>query len=392
MNVNAYLIVQGLVVGSIYGLIALGVVMIYKTSEVLNFAHGNMGMFAAFISYTLMEKYMPKMMEGLSGNLSGIGFMPGAEWGGYLGISFIVVLLIVFVFAFLLGVAIEFFTLRPITKWKVLFFITLTLTSCVLSLPGPKMVVFGYFISLFPGLKFVIAFLFNMTTFYMYLFFFLFFLIEFFTMGPAKEPTQLGLIVVTIGIWLILDGLASGFFGTQDHALPHPMGPESFEIVTLWGIPVSQLELIIMAITGLLIVFLFFFFRYSKVGTAMRATSQVETAARLMGIKTKRVFALTWGISSVLGAIAGILAASKFFINTNTMLFPFLKAFAAATMGGLTSLPGAIIGGWILGITENLFGYYISMDLKTPFAFLVIVIVLSIRPSGLLSKHYVKKV
>jgi branched-chain amino acid transport system permease protein len=124
----------------------------------------------------------------------------------------------------------------------------------------------------------------------------------------------------------------------------------------------------------------------------MRATSQVESAARLMGIKTKRVFALTWGISSVLAAIAGILAASHSYLNTNAMLFPFLKAFAAATMGGLTSLPGAIIGGWILGITENLFGYYVSMELKTPFAFLVIVIVLSIRPSGLLSRHYVKKV
>jgi branched-chain amino acid transport system permease protein len=369
MNVNAYLIIQGLVVGSIYGLIALGVVLIYKTSEVLNFAHGNMGMIASFFSYTLMEKYMPKIMEGLTGSLSGIGFMPGEEWGGYLAISFTIVLVIVFAMAFLLGMAIEFFTLRPITKWKVLFFVVITGLGCGLSLMASHMV-----------------------PFYIFLFFFLFFFVEFLTMGPAKEPTQLGLIVVTIGIWLILDGVASSVFGTQDHALPHPLGPESFEIVTLWGIPVSQLELIIMAITLILIVFLFFFFRYSKAGTAMRATSQVETAARLMGIKTKRVFALTWGISSVLGAIAGILAASKFFINTNTMLFPFLKAFAAATMGGLTSLPGAIIGGWILGITENLFGYYISMDLKTPFAFLVIIVVLSIRPSGLLSKHYVKKV
>lgn len=371
MNDNAYLILQGLAVGSLYGMIALGIVLIYKTSEVLNFAHGNMGMFISFCCYTLMEKHMTRMMDVLTRAFNGIGISPGEGWGGYLIISFIVVLVIIFLIAFLLGVLIEFFTLRPMNRMKVLFFTIVTLTGCVLSLISS-----------------------HMTVFYILLFFFLFFLIEFFTMGPGKEPTQLGLIVITIGLWLVLDGVASSLFGTQDHALPFPLNSENvkFNNIEMWNISITYLEMIIFSITMFLIVFLFFFFRYSKAGTAMRATSQVESAARLMGIKTKRVFAMTWGISSVLAAIAGILAASHSYLNTNAMLFPFLKAFAAATMGGLASLPGAIIGGWILGITENLFGYYISMELKTPFAFLVIVVVLSIRPSGLLSKHYVKKV
>ncbi|MBN1574094.1 MAG: branched-chain amino acid ABC transporter permease [Deltaproteobacteria bacterium] len=361
-----YLTLQGLAVGSLYGMIALGVVLIYKTSEVLNFAHGNMGMFITFCCYTLMEKHMPRIIVAVNSFSGGGG---GIEGGLPLTLAFILILVIIFISAFILGAAIEFFTLRPITKWKVILFIAATLAGCIFFLIRS-----------------------NMPAFYSCLIFFIFFVIEFFTMGPAKEPTQLGLIVVTIGLWLALDGVASSRFGTQDHALPNPMGPENFKMIAFWNIEVSQLDLIILVITALLIVLLFFFFRFSKVGTAMRATSQVESAARLMGIKTKRIFALTWGMSSVLGAIAGILTAAKFYLNTNTMLFPFLKAFAAATMGGLTSLPGAIIGGWILGITENLFGFYVSMDLKTPFAFLVIVIVLCIRPSGLLARHYVKKV
>jgi branched-chain amino acid transport system permease protein len=314
-----YLVIQGLAVGSLYGMIALGVVLIYKTSEVLNFAHGNMGMVAAFVCLVLMEKHMPGISNFLVGFFSGIELLSGLGSGFYFILSFVLVLIITFLFAFLLGLAIEFFTLRP-----------------------------------------------------------------------AKDPTQLGLIVITIGLWLVLDGAAAWIFGTQDHRFPEPMA--SFKIYKLGKIPISQLDLIVLAITVILITTLFLFFRFSRVGIAMRATSQKEAAAKLMGIKTRRVFALTWGMGSVLGAIAGVLATPKFFLNNTMMLFPFLKAFAAATLGGLVSLPGAIVGGWILGVTENLFGRYVSMELKTSFAFLVIILVLSIRPSGLLAKHFVKKV
>ena len=314
-----YLVIQGMAVGSLYGMIALGVVLIYKTSEVLNFAHGNMGMVTAFVCLVLMEKHMPRVSDFLVGFFSGVGFLSGIDSSFYFILSFILVLIITFLFAFLLGLAIEFFLLRP-----------------------------------------------------------------------AKDPTQLGLIVITIGLWLVLDGAAAWIFGTQDHKYPAPMA--SFKIYKLGKIPISQLDIIVLLITLALIFMLFLFFRFSRVGIAMRATSQNEAAAKLMGIRTRRVFALTWGISSILGAMAGILATSKFILNNTMMLFPFLKAFAAATLGGLVSLPGAIVGGWILGISENLFGRYISMELKTTFAFIVIVIVLSIRPSGLLARHYIKKV
>jgi branched-chain amino acid transport system permease protein len=319
LEIILYLIIQGMAVGSLYGMIALGVVLIYKTSEVLNFAHGNMGMVTAFVCLMLMEEHMPKVSNALVGFFSSIDALSFLDPGFCFILSFVLVLIATFLFAFLLGLAIEFFLLRP-----------------------------------------------------------------------AKEPTQLGLIVITIGLWLVLDGVSAKVFGTQDHRFPEPM--TNFKIYKLGKIPLSQLDIIVLVITVLLILTLFLFFRYSRVGIAMRATSQNETAAKLMGIKTRRVFALTWGMSSVLGAIAGILATPKFILNNTMMLFPFLKAFAAATLGGLVSLPGAIVGGWILGVSENLFGRYVSMELKTTFAFIVIVVVLSIRPSGLLAKHYIKKV
>jgi len=313
-----FIVLQGLATGSLYGLIALGIVMVYKTSEVLNFAHGNMGMVIAFISYRLMEKFMTPMADAIGGAAKSVSFLSWMGDGFIVSVIFALVLLVSFIAAFVLGMIIEL------------------------------------------------------------------------TIRSAEEPNMLGLIVITIGWWLMLDGAAIPIFGTQDHRMPEPL--TNFKIYKLGNVPLNQLDVIIFSITIAIIIIMFLFFRYARVGVAMRATSQNVDAARLMAINTNRVFAFTWGISSMLGALAGILTASKFFLNNSMMLYPFLKAFAAATLGGLTSLPGAIVGGWILGVSENLFGRYISMDLKTPFAFLVIVLVLAIRPSGLLARHYEKKV
>ena len=137
---------------------------------------------------------------------------------------------------------------------------------------------------------------------------------------------------------------------------------------------------------------LFLFFRYSKVGIAMKATQQNAMAARINGIRTNRILSLTWALSSMIGAVAGMLLAPIATLDPNLMLEPLLKGFAAAVLGGMTTLVGAALGGYILGILENLFGGYVSLEFKSIVAFLIIVLVLCFRPSGLFAKHYVRKV
>ena len=139
------------------------------------------------------------------------------------------------------------------------------------------------------------------------------------------------------------------------------------------------------------LIVLFLFFRYSRLGMAMKATQQNPVAARIMGIRTKRILMATWGISSLVGASAGLLI-SPVIMQPYMMWDPMLKGFAAAVMGGMTSLPGAVFGAYLLGIIENLFGGYISIEFKSVVAFVVIVLMLCIRPSGLFARHYVKKV
>jgi len=137
---------------------------------------------------------------------------------------------------------------------------------------------------------------------------------------------------------------------------------------------------------------LFLFFRYSKVGIAMKATQQNAMAARINGIRTNRIMSLTWALSSMIGAVAGMLLAPIATLDPNLMLEPLLKGFAAAVLGGMTTLVGAALGGYILGILENLFGGYVSLEFKSIVAFLIIVLVLCFKPSGLFAKHYVRKV
>jgi branched-chain amino acid transport system permease protein len=136
---------------------------------------------------------------------------------------------------------------------------------------------------------------------------------------------------------------------------------------------------------------LFLFFRFSKLGVAMKATQQNLMAARIMGIRTHRIMMITWGVSSLVGCVAGILI-SPITMQPFMMWDPLLKGFAAAVMGGMTSLPGAVFGAYLLGITENLFGGYVSIEFKSSVAFAIIVLVLCIKPSGLFARHYVKKV
>ena len=171
--------------------------------------------------------------------------------------------------------------------------------------------------------------------------------------------------------------------------MPFPIGPYDGFIIS--DIYISKLDVLTLISALFFMIVLYLFFKFSKLGLAMKATQQNSVAAQIVGIRTNRIMMMTWGISSLVGATAGLLIAPTV-MQPFMMWDPMLKGFAAAVMGGMTSLPGAVIAAYMLGIIENLFGGYISIEFKTVVAFVIIVLVLCIKPSGLFARHYVKKV
>jgi branched-chain amino acid transport system permease protein len=286
------LIVSGLAVGACYSLLALAMVVIYKTSEVLNFAQGEMAMVSTFVTFTLLDSYH---------------------------VAFPWAVILTFLFAILLGIFFEIAFLRQ-----------------------------------------------------------------------AKDPNVLGLMIITLGFEMVLMGFAGWKWGPDQRPFPFPVS--SVETYNISGLLISKINFWTILISLVLIFVLFFFFRYTKLGIAMRATQQNPLAARVMGIRTKRILSFTWAISSMVGAVAGMLIAALGVLDPPMMMDPLLKGFASAVLGGMTSLPGSAVGGALLGIIENLFGGYVSLSFKSVVAFAIIVLMLCIRPSGLLARHYEKKV
>jgi len=286
------LIVEGLAIGACYALFGIAVVIIYKTSEVINFAQGEMAMLSTFVAYHILT---------------------------YCQYSFWTAFIITMIFSILLGMFIEFAFLRP-----------------------------------------------------------------------AKHPSLLGLIVITLGAEMLLMGAAGWKWGAEQKEFTLPF---SFQTIhePIKGVIINNWAIAVFITAACLMVLLYVFFKYTKLGIAMRATQQNQHAAKMMGIRVERIFSIAWGFSSLIGAIAAMFFAARSTLDPAFMMEPFLRAFAAAVLGGLMSIPGVIIGGEILGLVENLFGYFWP-EWKPIVAFLVIIIVLCIRPSGLFAKHYVKKV
>ncbi|MEJ2716247.1 MAG: branched-chain amino acid ABC transporter permease [Deltaproteobacteria bacterium] len=284
--------IGGLSVGACYALIALAMVIIYKTSEVPNFAQGEMAMVATFVAYTLIDTY-------------GLGFWPSVA--------------LTLLFALVLGMILELAFLRP-----------------------------------------------------------------------AKDPTILGLIVITLGAEMILYGFAGWKWGASQNPFPVPFSEYSGFMAG--GVMITEINIWTFVTSLLIMLLLFLFFRFTRMGVAMKAVQQNSFAARAMGIPTRRILTFTWGLSSVTGAVAGMLIAPITTLDPNMMLDPMLKGFAAAVLGGMTSLPGAALGGYLLGLIENFFGGYVSLEFKSVVAFIVIVLILCVKPSGLFVKHFERKV
>jgi len=285
--------VSGLSMGSIYALVALGLALIYRSTRILNFGHGDVTTAGTFFAFTMLG----------------------------LGLHYLPAFLLALVFGALLAMVFYFCVLIP---------------------------------------------------------------------AQRREATQLGQIILTLGLGLILQGLISYFGSTEPQSFPFPLSDTT--IYRFGGVVISQLSLGTLAI-GLLASFLFYLLvQKTRLGLAMRATSENLPAAQTMGIPTRHILALSWGLAAMMGVLAGIFLAPALLLDPFFMLEPFLKGFAAAILGGLNSLPGAIVGGLILGVAESLAGGYISIAFKNTLAFLIIILVLLVRPEGLLGEEFIERV
>ena len=284
------LLVSGVSQGCVYGLIALGFVLIYKATEMVNFAQGDIMMLGAFVAFSL-------------GNLAGL--------------PFVVVFVLTLVIMGALGMALERGLLRPM----------------------------------------------------------------------IGEP-PFAVLMLTIGLGFVIRAVAGAIWGNQPRALDSPFAGQ---IVEMGGLIIGYENIAIVAGTALLCLLLYLFFRFTRIGIAMQAASQNQLAAFYLGIPVKRVFSLVWGISAAIAAAAGILVAPVSLIDP-LMGLVGIKAFAAAIVGGFGSLPGAIVGGLIIGVAEQFVGLYLPAGLSEVSAFFILLVMLFLRPEGIFATLQQKKV
>ena len=215
-------------------------------------------------------------------------------------------------------------------------------------------------------------------------------LIERIVLRPVLGQPAFTVVMLTIGVGYVLRGvvtMAPGW-GTDTYTFPTPFADGTFRIGEVI-IAVQQVAVIVM--TAALVSVLYVFFRFSKLGVAMQATSQNQLAAAYMGIPVRRVNMMIWGLSAGVAAFAGILLAPVTFVHSN-MGFIGLKAFPAAVVGGFGSVPGAIVGGLIIGLVEAVAGRYMPEGFKDVAAYVVVLAVLMIKPSGIFGETAKKKV
>jgi branched-chain amino acid transport system permease protein len=280
---------SGLAAGAIYASVALALVMIYRSTDLVNFAQGEMAMFSTYIAWTLVNAGLP-------------------FWAAFA---------ITLVASFVGGMVIERVVIRPV-----------------------------------------------------------------------ENAPVLAAVIVTIGLLLIFNSLAGWLYSytVQDFPSPFPDRPLLHSLLT-------TRDLGVIAVTLIMLVLLFLFFRFTSTGLAMRAAAQNPASARLCGIPVGRMLAIGWGLAAAIGATAGIMVAPVLFLDPNMMGGVLLYAFAGALLGGITSPLGAVVGGLIVGVTENLVGtYLIASQLKLTVALALIILVLVFRPNGLFGTAIVRRV
>jgi branched-chain amino acid transport system permease protein len=274
-------LVSGVAVGCVYALVALGFVLIYKATDVVNFAHGEVMMIGAFL---------------------GLTFVTRLQLPYFVGVVMAILCMTV------LGALLNRYLLRPLAGQGIL-----------------------------------------------------------------------AIIVVTLGLSILLRAFASVAWGPETFPMESPF---SRKVVQLGGLVLSQEHVAIIVLTAMMVLGMYLFFRYSRLGIAMQATSENPLAAYYVGIPVKTIHSLVWALGAATAGVAGIMLAPISFVHVN-MGGIGLKAFPAAVLGGFGSIPGAIVGGIIIGVIESMAVLYLPEGINNVAAYLLLLIILIVRPQGL---------
>jgi branched-chain amino acid transport system permease protein len=291
-------LMAGLAEGAIYASLALALVLIYKATEVINFAQGEMAMFTTYIAYALYTH-------------SHFGVKLSYWW------MFFATLVIAFVF----GVGLQRVVLKPL-----------------------------------------------------------------------EHANVLAVVMATIALLVILNGLAAWIWSPELKFFPSPFPTSTWVI---GGVHISKQDTGTFGVTIACVVVLWLFFRFTKLGLAMRAGAVNPTAARLLGVRTSWLLALGWGFAAVLGAVSGMMSAPTNFLSPSMMQAVLIFAFAGAVLGGLESPVGAVVGGLGLGVLLSMLGTYVhpvTPELRLPVALLILLAVLLLKPAGLFGRVVVRRV
>ena len=284
-------VVSGIASGGIFASLALALVLIYNAMGLVNFAQGEMAMFATFVAFTLIEH----------------------------GMSYWIALPATLVIAFVGGVVIQRVVIRPVERAPVLT-----------------------------------------------------------------------LVIVTLGLATLINGIAGFVFGYIPRSFPSPF---SVQTVSILGALVSYRDLGVIAVSAIVLVLIYILLQRTTLGLTMRAAAHNPDASRLLGVRVSWMLALGWGLASAVGALSGIMVAPILLLEPNMMQTIIIYAFAAAVLGGIESPLGAVVGGLIVGVTVNLAGaYLVGGDLQLAVAFLIIVAVLVVKPNGLFGRASVRRV
>ena len=293
MDIFVQQVMSGLATGGIYASLALALVMIYQATDVVNFAQGEMAMFAAYLAWSMLNAGLP-------------------YW-----VAFIATLAI----AFVGGVVIQRVIIRPV-----------------------------------------------------------------------ENKPILTIVIVTLGLLVICNSVAGWIWTYLQKPFPSPFPRDPLRV---GNIVFGAHDLGEIGVTLVMLALLFAFFRFTPLGLAMRAAAQNPVSSRLSGIRVSWMLALGWGLAATFGAVAGLMVAPILTLDPNMMGGIQIYAFAAATLGGFTSPMGAVVGGFIVGIVENLVGTYVSFigtELKLTVALAMIIVVLLVKPSGLFGRTQVRRV
>jgi branched-chain amino acid transport system permease protein len=286
-------IVSGIATGGIFASLALALVLIYNAMGLVNFAQGEMAMFATFIAFTLIAR----------------------------GVSYWIAFPLTLVIAFAGGIAIQRIVIRPVERAPILT-----------------------------------------------------------------------LVIVTLGLATLLNGLAGFIFGYLPRSFPSPFSVQTVDIL---GALASYRDLGVIAVSAVVLLAIYLLLQHTTVGLTMRAAAHHPEASRLLGVRVSWMLALGWGLASAVGAVSGIMAAPILLLEPNMMQTIIIYAFAAAVLGGIESPLGAVVGGVIVGVTVNLAGAYIPFvggDLQLAVALAIIVAVLVLKPNGLFGRPNVRRV